>query len=113
LSVQVYGKPHVAGHIPADAFVPSPNVDSSILTIEIYPTPLIPKEFLETFFKLIKGGFSQKRKTLRNALSSGLSISPTDAAALLNRAEIDPMRRAETLSIEEWLKLSTAKQLTD
>ena len=57
-------------------------------------------------FKLIKAGFSQKRKTLRNSLSSGLHISPTNAADLLRHAGIDPQRRAETLSIEEWEKLS-------
>jgi 16S rRNA (adenine1518-N6/adenine1519-N6)-dimethyltransferase len=67
--------------------------------------PLIPINLLDKFFKLIKAGFSQKRKTLRNALSSGLSISPMNAAELLGRAAIDPMRRAETLSIDEWQRL--------
>jgi 16S rRNA (adenine1518-N6/adenine1519-N6)-dimethyltransferase len=105
LSVQVYGKPHVTARIPAGAFVPPPNVDSSVLTIEIYPTPLIPRDFLDTFFRLIKAGFGQKRKTLRNSLSSGLSIFPPQAAELLGRAGIDPMRRAETLSIDEWQRL--------
>ena len=105
LSVQVYGRPHIAAQIPADAFHPSPNVDSSVLVIDIYPAPSIPNELLDTFFKLIKAGFSQKRKTLRNALSAGLSISATHAADLLTRAGIDPMRRAETLSIEEWQRL--------
>ena len=110
LSVQVYGKPRVVGHIPAEAFFPAPNVDSSVLVIEIYPTPLIPLELLATFFKLIKAGFGQKRKTLRNSLSSGLSISPIQAAELLTRAGIDPQRRAETLSIDEWSMLSSIKQ---
>ena len=105
LSVQIYGKPQIAAHIPAGAFVPSPNVDSSVLTIEIYPNPLIPNELLDTFFRLIKAGFSQKRKTLRNSLSAGLSISATHAAELLNSVGIDPMRRAETLSIEDWQRL--------
>ncbi len=106
LSVQVYGKPQIVAHIPAGAFIPPPNVDSAVLTIEIYPTPLVPKELLDTFFKLIKAGFSQKRKTLRNSLSSRLSIPPTEAADRLNRAGIDPQRRAETLSIEEWQRLA-------
>lgn len=110
LSVQVYGKPQVVAHIPAGAFFPAPNVDSSVLSIEIYPTPLIPVELLSTFFKLIKAGFGQKRKTLRNSLSSGLSISPSQAAELLTRVGIDPQRRAETLSIDEWSALSSAKQ---
>jgi 16S rRNA (adenine1518-N6/adenine1519-N6)-dimethyltransferase len=106
LSVQVYGKPRIAVRIPASAFFPAPKVDSAVLCVDIYPSPLIKPELLNTFFKLIKAGFSQKRKTLRNSLSSGLHISPTDAADLLTRAGIDPQRRAETLSIEEWQTLS-------
>ena len=108
LSVQVYGKPSIVAHIPSGAFYPSPNVDSSVLVMNIFRSPLIPVELLETFFKLIKAGFSQKRKTLRNALSAGLSITSKDATELLTRAEIDPMRRAETLSIQEWQRLCEA-----
>ena len=106
LSVQIYGTPRIAAHIPANAFFPAPKVDSAVLIVDIYSSPRIREELLNTFFKLIKAGFSQKRKTLRNSLSSGLHISPTDAAALLTRVNIDPQRRAETLSIEEWEKLS-------
>jgi len=106
LSVQIYGNARIAAHIPANAFFPAPKVDSSVLIVEIYSSPRIREELLNTFFKLIKAGFSQKRKTLRNSLSSGLHISPTDAADLLTRVNIDPQRRAETLSIEEWEKLS-------
>lgn len=106
LSVQVYGKPEITARIPASAFHPTPKVDSAIIRIDIYPSPLIPEPLLETFFKLIKAGFSQKRKTLRNSLSSGLHISPTEAESLLTIADIDPKRRAETLSIEDWKILS-------
>lgn len=106
LSVQVYGKPHIAVHVPAAAFFPAPKVDSAVLSVDIYPSPLVKSELLATFFRLIKAGFSQKRKTLRNSLSSGLRISPTEAANLLTHAGIDPQRRAETLSIEEWENLS-------
>jgi 16S rRNA (adenine1518-N6/adenine1519-N6)-dimethyltransferase len=106
LSVQVYGKPRIAARIPAGAFFPAPKVDSAVLCMDIYASPLIRPELLNTFFKLIKAGFSQKRKTLRNSLSSGLHISPAHAADLLTRAGIDPQRRAETLSIEEWERLS-------
>ena len=105
LSVQVYGKPHIAKTIPANAFFPAPKVDSAILCVDIYPSPEIQDELLDTFFKLIKAGFSQKRKTLRNSLSSGLHIKPAEAESLLRESGIDPMRRAETLSIEEWKKL--------
>lgn len=106
LSVQVYGKPRIAARIPAGAFFPAPKVDSAVLRVDIYPSPLIQIEYLDAFFKLIKAGFSQKRKTLRNALSSGLQISTAEAADLLTGANIDPQRRAETLSIEEWENLA-------
>jgi len=106
LSVQVYGKPRIAAYIPANAFFPAPNVDSAVLVIDIYPSPLIEGEFLDNFFKLIKAGFSQKRKTLRNSLSAGLRISPAEVAEFLTNANVDPQRRAETLSIEEWEHLS-------
>lgn len=105
LSVQVYGAPRVVAHIPAEAFFPAPKVDSAVLVLDIFPSPLIKEELLDPFFKLIKAGFSQKRKTLRNSLSSGLHISPANAAEILTRAGIDPQRRAETLSLEEWERL--------
>lgn len=105
LSVQVYGKPSIAAKIPAGAFHPVPKVDSAILRIDIHKEPLIPAELLNTFFKLIKAGFSQKRKTLRNSLSSGLHIPPHETESMLTTAGIDFMRRAETLSIEEWRRL--------
>ena len=102
LSVQVYGKPSIAAKIPAAAFHPAPKVDSAILRIDIYDEPLVPHDLINSFFKLTKAGFGQKRKTLRNSLASGLHITTTDAEALLTSAGIDFMRRAETLSIEEW-----------
>ncbi len=105
LSVQVYGRPRIAARIPAEAFFPAPKVDSAVLVVEVYPSPLIQPSLLETFFRLIKAGFSQKRKTLRNSLSAGLHISTTESGSLLQSANIDPMRRAETLSIEEWESL--------
>ena len=111
LSVQVYGTPRIAARIPAEAFFPAPKVDSAVLRIDIHPSPQIRTELLDTFFLLIKAGFSQKRKTLRNSLSSGLHITPAEAAELLIRAHIDPQRRAETLSLAEWSQLAEQKQI--
>lgn len=110
LSVQVYGRPSIAARIPAEAFYPAPKVDSAVLRIDIYPIPQIKPELLDTFFKLIKAGFSQKRKTLRNSLSAGLHISPADAADMLTKANIDPQRRAETLDLPEWSALAIEQQ---
>lgn len=105
LSVQVYGQPRVVAHIPAAAFFPIPKVDSSVLLVDIVSNPAIPAQQLEIFFRLIKAGFSQKRKTLRNSLSGGLRMSSSDAENMLLQAGVDPMRRAETLSLDEWGKL--------
>jgi 16S rRNA (adenine1518-N6/adenine1519-N6)-dimethyltransferase len=107
LSVQVYGRPEIITHIPASAFYPAPNVDSSVLRIELFPSPMIPDEDLEIFFKIIKAGFSQKRKTLRNSLAGGLRLSPSVVESLLITAKIDPMRRAQTLELTEWHHLTT------
>ncbi|MBN2048118.1 MAG: ribosomal RNA small subunit methyltransferase A [Anaerolineaceae bacterium] len=106
LSVQVYGRASKAVKIPAGAFYPPPKVDSATLRVDLYPEPLIPAEWIDSFFRLAKAGFSQKRKNLRNSLSGGLAISKEAAEALLSRAEIDPMRRAETLSLPEWRRLT-------
>lgn len=105
LSVQVYGEPRIAARIPAEAFFPKPKVDSAVLCVDIYPSPRVGQDMIELFFKLTKAGFSQKRKTLRNSLSAGLHISPAQAEELLQQANIESRRRAETLSIEEWLGL--------
>jgi 16S rRNA (adenine1518-N6/adenine1519-N6)-dimethyltransferase len=108
LSVQVYGLPGIAAKIPAGAFHPAPKVDSAILRVDVYDEPLIPRPLLAIFFKLTKAGFSQKRKMLRNSLSSGLHISAAESESRLKEAGIDPMRRAETLSIDEWHSLCVA-----
>jgi 16S rRNA (adenine1518-N6/adenine1519-N6)-dimethyltransferase len=107
LSVQVYGQPWIVARIPAAAFYPPPKVDSSVLRIDLFTTPLIPINDLDLFFQLIRAGFSQKRKTLRNALAGGLHLPPSAVEDLLNEAQIDPMRRAETLSLPEWHQLTT------
>ncbi|MFH1524134.1 MAG: 16S rRNA (adenine(1518)-N(6)/adenine(1519)-N(6))-dimethyltransferase RsmA [Chloroflexota bacterium] len=112
LSVQVYGRPTIAGEIPAEDFYPSPKVDSAILRLEIYPQPIISIPLLDKFFTLIKAGFSQKRKTLRNALSGGLRLAPVEAEQFLAKAGIDPQRRAETLSLEEWERLCNVEVRT-
>jgi len=106
LSVQVYGQPRIAMRIPAGAFFPAPKVDSSVLAVDIYQHPLIPEHHLNVFFQLVKAGFSQKRKKLRNSLAAGIRQSPAETEELLRAVDIDPQRRAETLSLEEWGRLS-------
>lgn len=106
LGVQVYGEPKTASKIPAGAFYPSPKVDSMVVIINLYPDPLIPNEDLPQFFLLAKSGFSQKRKTLLNALSAGMRWPKDQTEEILSQAGIDSKRRAQTLSIPEWGKLT-------
>jgi 16S rRNA (adenine1518-N6/adenine1519-N6)-dimethyltransferase len=86
-------------------------VDSAVLSIELYAEPLILVDSLDLFFALAHAGFSQKRKTLRNTLAAGLGKSPAWVETLLVAAGIDPQRRAETLSMQEWKQLVEAYQL--
>lgn len=106
LSVQVYGVPSIAARIPAGAFFPSPSVDSAVLKIDLRSKPVIQPQNLDLFFKLIKAGFRQKRKNLRNSLSSGLSISKINTENMLLQTGIDPKRRAQSLTLDEWNALT-------
>jgi 16S rRNA (adenine1518-N6/adenine1519-N6)-dimethyltransferase len=105
LSVQVYGSPTIAAKIPAGAFYPAPKVDSAVVRIDLYTQPLIEQDKLDKYFRLIKAGFSQKRKTLRNAISAGMRWSKDETEKILVEGGIDPQRRAQTLSLDEWKRL--------
>ncbi len=115
VSVQYYGKPEIVTRIPAGAFYPVPKVDSAAVRIDVFEEPAVSGVDSETFFRIAKAGFSQKRKQLRNALSAGLALTPQTAGLLLESAGIDPRRRAETLSLKEWGALAVAyrRPLTD
>lgn len=106
LSVQVYGQPRIVATIPAGSFYPTPKVDSAVVRIDLDTKERVPINYRDDFFKLAKAGFGQKRKTLRNALASGLPLPLREVDLLLDSAEIEAMRRAETLNIDEWLRLA-------
>lgn len=104
VSVQFYGEPRLVSEIKAGAFWPRPEVDSAILRIDLYDKPLLSLAEEEAFFRVVKAGFAQKRKQLqKNLRSLGLPRTAIDAA--LARAGIDGKRRAETLAVEEWIRL--------
>ena len=105
VSVQFYGEPKIIAHIPARAFHPAPKVDSAILRIDLKDeVPLTPRQ-RDSFFRMVQAGFSERRKQLHNSLAHGLHRKNADVQPWLLAANIDPSRRAETLSIEEWLRL--------
>jgi 16S rRNA (adenine1518-N6/adenine1519-N6)-dimethyltransferase len=105
ISVQFYGKPRIIAHVPATAFFPAPKVDSAILCLDVYEKPPLTLRERDTFFRLVQAGFSEKRKQVHNSLASGLHRKDDEIRAWLAATGIDAKRRAETLSIEEWLRL--------
>jgi|WetSurMetagenome_2_1015567.scaffolds.fasta_scaffold00944_2 16S rRNA (adenine1518-N6/adenine1519-N6)-dimethyltransferase len=105
LSVQFYGQPKIISYVPAECFYPAPKVDSAILRIDIYPRPAVEIKDEEAFFRLVKAGFKATRKQLINSLSRGLELPREEIQSLLDNAGIDPKRRAETLTLEEWARL--------
>lgn len=108
VSVQLFGMPELVRSVPASAFWPVPKVDSVVVAMTVDEPPLSESD-QPGFFRLVAAGFGQRRKTLVNSLS-GASHAPRPAiASQLARAGIDPQRRAETLTIAEWLALYRAR----
>lgn len=108
LSVQIYGVPEIRGEIPARAFYPKPEVNSSILRIDIHKAPVIEAEWIVLVFRLARAGFRQRRKKLRNSLGPVLGKR---AVETLVAAGIDPSARAQELSVEQWEALARVADL--
>ncbi len=107
VAVRAYAEARLAFVVQPHAFFPSPKVDSAVVVMELRRHPALPPDE-ETFFLVVRAGFSQPRKQLHNALNSRLWMPPGAAAGLLEEAGIDSMRRAGSLSIEEWARLTDA-----
>jgi len=105
VSIQFYGRPQIVARVPASAFYPAPKVDSAILRVELHAEAPLTAVERDSFFRVVQAGFSERRKQLHNALTHGLHRKNEDIRAWLQAADIDTSRRAETLSIEEWLQL--------
>jgi 16S rRNA (adenine1518-N6/adenine1519-N6)-dimethyltransferase len=105
VSIQFYGKPKISAHVPARAFYPAPKVDSAILRIDLKDEVPLSTKQRDDFFRLVQAGFSERRKQIHNSLAHGLHRKNVEVQAWLQAANIEPSRRAETLSIEDWLRL--------
>lgn len=111
IAIQYYMEASVAFIVPKTAFVPQPNVDSAILKLTKREQPAVVVTDETAFFKLTKASFHQRRKTLWNNLTSVYGKDEETVAWLqqaLATAEIDPKRRGETLSLQEFADLSNA-----
>lgn len=105
ISVRVYGELRLVTRVPAAAFYPRPKVESAVLRIDVLHQPRIDVP-AEKFFKVVAAGFAMPRKQLHNALAQRLWMPPGSAPEILRAVSIDPMRRAQTLTISEWNALT-------
>jgi len=105
ISIQFYGQPRIISYVPAQCFYPAPEVDSAILRIDLYSQPAVAVTDERGFFDLVQAGFSASRKQIVNSLAQGLGLPKAEALSLLEKADIVPKRRAETLALEEWARL--------
>ena len=106
VSVQFYGRPQLLFRIKPGNFYPSPEVESAVVGVDLHATPPVPVEDTAAFFRVVRAGFAQRRKQLRNSLAAGLRQSPDEVAAKLRKVSVDPRRRAQTLSLEEWARIT-------
>ncbi len=105
IETQLFGKPEIIDIVPAESFYPAPKVDSAILKIDVFDKPLVDIEKLKDFLRIVKFGYSQKRKKLSNSLSAGFHLKPAEIKPFLDEADIDLSFRAENLEIGDWKRL--------
>lgn len=105
VSVQFYGSAKLIEVVPRDAFYPAPQVSSAIIKITTYRTPIFSDVVPEKFFNLVRAGFHEKRKQLANSLSVYSPFPKEELEKRLKSIGIDPQRRAESLTLEDWRKV--------
>ncbi len=103
--VQFYAEPRIQFMVPAGAFVPKPEVDSALITLTVRERPVVAVKSEDFLVRVVKAAFSLRRKTLGNAMKQ-LGLSKEGTGRAFQAAKIDPVRRAETLSIEEFGRLA-------
>jgi 16S rRNA (adenine1518-N6/adenine1519-N6)-dimethyltransferase len=105
VTAQYYWQASLGELVPAILFTPPPKVDSQILILHYRTEALFPGLDTKPFFRLVKAGFGQRRKTLLNSLSGGLSLDRAVVQHICQAANIDAQRRAQTLNLDEWYAL--------
>jgi 16S rRNA (adenine1518-N6/adenine1519-N6)-dimethyltransferase len=108
IATQYFGEAEVLFGVGRESFMPSPKVDSSVIRIKLHGTPEYSLEEEKLFFRLVKGAFSQRRKTLVNSLSSTLSVSKDTLLSALSSLGLSPTCRAENLTMEDFKGLYSA-----
>ena len=108
IAVRYYCEPKVLFQVSRGSFMPAPDVDSAVIRLDIRKQPTVEVKREEDFFRVVKAAFSQRRKTLSNTLSSGLSMNKTQIAELLERAGVASNLRAEQLSMQQFADIANA-----
>jgi len=106
ISAQVFADVSLGDMVPAKLFTPPPKVDSQVVILKTRQNPFFTDIKESDFFKVVKAGFSAKRKKLRSSLSGGLKLSKLDTEMILQKAGINPDFRAETLTLDDWTRLT-------
>ncbi len=107
LAVQYYAKPEIVLNVPASCFMPRPNVDSAVIRLNRYQTPAYDVKNEKLLFNLIKASFLQRRKTMLNSVSNGLSnVTKEDLANALESMGLPKTVRGEALTLEQFVELS-------
>ena len=108
LAVQYYSEPEIIANVPQNCFIPRPNVGSAVINLVAHKTPPVEVKDREYMFSLIKAAFSQRRKTLSNALKndSSLGLSREDVTGALKELALSEDIRGERLSLEDFARLS-------
>lgn len=105
-AVNYYSKPECLFKVSKGSFLPAPKVDSAVIKLNILKEPPVRVQDEKMFFKIVKAAFSQRRKTLSNSLSSGLSISKSDISGILEQAGIKQTARAEEMTMEDFAAIT-------
>jgi 16S rRNA (adenine1518-N6/adenine1519-N6)-dimethyltransferase len=105
VSAQVYAKARLGIEAPKEYFTPPPKVDSQVVVLKTRDVPLVGPTDERLFFRVVKAGFSAKRKKLRSSISAGLALNKQATDELLQAANVNPDDRAEDLSIDDWLRI--------
>lgn len=108
VATQVYAEAELDIEVSRQFFTPPPKVDSQVVLLRTRQHPLVAKEDEKLFFRVVKAGFSAKRKKLRSSIAAGLALDKPIAENLLHQASINPELRAEDLSIDQWQVLTEA-----
>lgn len=105
IMAQLYSRVSLVREVPAGAFFPPPEVDSAVLKLEVYKDLPVDVDAPEKLLSLVAAGFSRRRKQLHNSLSESIWFPPGGEVQVLEAAGLDPSRRAQTLTLQEWTSL--------